>query len=259
MSVAEAGRIRYLSPPQPVSMGDQWYEIASVRHFWIQRRFDVLERIAGPVIRAAHSLADVGCGQGLLQRQIEDRYDLEVNGFDLNEAALKQTVSRKSPVFCYDILQQNAEYGRHFDVIFLFDVLEHLQQIDPFMQAIQFHLAENGKVVVNLPAFQFFWSRYDVAAGHVRRYDIAALRSVAARNQLNVDAWTYWGLPLVPLLLLRKVSLLAKDQDKVIQAGFDPGSPALNKLLVLLARQEPLPQHFVGTSLMAVLSQREPR
>src|SRR5712692_1505539 len=119
MNVVDAARIRYLTPPQPVSMADQWYDVSSVNHFWVQRRFDVLERITGPVIRSARSLADIGCGQGLLQRQIEDRYDREVDGFDLNEAAMRQTVSRKSRVFCYDVLQRNVEYSRHFDVIFL--------------------------------------------------------------------------------------------------------------------------------------------
>jgi hypothetical protein len=38
--------IIYLSPPTQVSMGDWWFDIATVDHFWIRRRFDVMRRIA---------------------------------------------------------------------------------------------------------------------------------------------------------------------------------------------------------------------
>jgi len=40
-------------------------------------------------------------------------------GFDLNELALRQNVSRTSPVCCYDIFQRNQEYEKYFDLILL--------------------------------------------------------------------------------------------------------------------------------------------
>jgi len=98
MSAAESGRIRYLSAPTAVSMGDDWYGVAGLEHFWVRRRFEVLCRIAGELIRQAPAMAEVGCGHGLLQRQVEDFYNRDVTGFDLNEVALMQTVSRTSPV-----------------------------------------------------------------------------------------------------------------------------------------------------------------
>jgi ubiquinone/menaquinone biosynthesis C-methylase UbiE len=101
--------IRYLSEPAAVSMHDRWYEIASLDHPWIVRRFEVLRRLADRLIRQATAIAEVGCGHGLLQRQVEDYYRVEVTGFDLNEAALKQTASRSSRVCCYDLFEQSRE------------------------------------------------------------------------------------------------------------------------------------------------------
>src|ERR1700675_2325409 len=96
-------KIEYLSSPAEVSMADCWFEIASIEHFWVRRRFDVLRTLAGDLIASAKEMAEIGCGHGLLQKQIEDGYGREVAGFDLNEYALKQNVSRRSSVSCYDI------------------------------------------------------------------------------------------------------------------------------------------------------------
>ena len=38
---ALARAIEYLSPPAAVSMADRWFEIASLDHFWVRRRFEV--------------------------------------------------------------------------------------------------------------------------------------------------------------------------------------------------------------------------
>jgi hypothetical protein len=66
--------IEYLSAPAEVSMADRWFEIASIDHFWVRRRFDVLRRLAGDWIANSRAMAEIGCGHGLLQRQIEDAY-----------------------------------------------------------------------------------------------------------------------------------------------------------------------------------------
>lgn len=246
--------IEYLSPPAQVSMADRWFEIASVKHFWIERRFDVFRRLAGRMISRTHEIAEIGCGHGLLQRQVEDEYRREVTGFDLNEFALKKNVSRLSKICCYDIYQLDPAFRRRFDLVLLFDVLEHIADEDRFLSALLFHLAPAGKFVVNVPAGQWAYSAYDRAAGHVRRYSIHSLRNVAIRNGLEITRWTYWGLPLLPPLILRKLWLAgSRNQDKIISAGFDSRTSAINRMLGLLSKCEPIPQRLAGSSLMAVL------
>jgi len=235
-------------------MGNRWFEIASIDHFWIRRRFEVLKRLAGNLISNAKHIAEIGCGHGLLQLQIEDAYGWEVTGFDLNEFALKHNVSRVSPVCCYDIYQRDSALRGRFDLIFLFDVLEHIADEDSFLTALKFHLAPGGKLIVNVPAGEWAYSSYDEAAGHVRRYAISSLRDAARRNNLEVIAWTYWGLPLVPTLALRKLWLMGNhDPDKILSAGFDSRTGIINHLMEILSRCEPIPQTFLGTSLMGVL------
>jgi SAM-dependent methyltransferase len=251
--------ITYRSAPVKVSMADRWFEIASIDHFWVQRRFDVLRQLAGNLVSGAVRIAEIGCGHGLLQRQIEDQYGREVTGFDLNEFALKQNVSRQSEVVCYDIYQRDSALRSRFDLIFLFDVLEHIEAEDDFLAALLFHLTPNGKLVLNVPAGQWAYSPYDTAAGHVRRYSARSLRVTATRNELEVKQWSYWGLPLLPALALRKLWLLGQhDQGRIISMGFDSRTNSLNGLLRLFSKCEPIPQELVGSSLMAVLGNTIP-
>jgi len=63
--------LTYLSSPAEVSMANWWFGIATIDHFWIQRRFEVLRRLAGSLIPVAREIAEIGCGHGLLQHQIE--------------------------------------------------------------------------------------------------------------------------------------------------------------------------------------------
>lgn len=235
-------------------MADSWFDVASLDHFWVRRRFEVLRKLAGTTIAKARELAEIGCGSGLLQRQIEIHYGHKVTGIDLNEHALKRNFSQLSPVCCYDIYEQRPALRGKFDVIFLFDVLEHVEEEDRFLAAVRYHLAADGALLVNVPAGEWAYSNYDQAAGHVRRYSVAALRDAAARNSFHLTEWTYWGLPFVLPLLLRKIWLRGSvGQSQIISKGFDPRTPALNWLMRVIGNCEFIPQKLIGTSVMAVL------
>jgi len=243
-----------MSLPAEVSMTDGYFELASLDHFWVKRRFVVFRRLAGELIAAAREIAEIGCGHGVLQRQIEDAYEREVTGFDLNEHGLRQNVSRRSRVCCYDIFQKDEALQERFDVIFLFDVLEHMADEDRFLKALMFHLAPRGRLIVNVPAGEWAFSGYDGAAGHFRRYSAQTLKETADRTSLDILKWSYWGLPLVPILLVRKLRRIGnQDPSKSYAAGFDTRTATLNKLLGSISRCELTPQKLMGTSLMAVL------
>ena len=244
--------VLYLSDPAAVSMDDCWYDVATLDHPWIVRRFEVLRSLAGRLIQRAGALAEVGCGHGLLQRQIEDSCGRQVTGFDLNEAALQQTLSRSSPVCCYDVLERSPELERRFDLILLADVLEHIADETAFLRAVEFHLAPGGSIVVNVPALQSLYSGYDRAVGHLRRYSAGSLAESARHAGMAVTAFTYWGLGLLPLLALRKVWMLGRSSGTAIAAGFKPGGPIRDHALLWLSRCESIPQRRLGTSIMAI-------
>ena len=235
-------------------MSDGYFELASLEHFWVKRRFEVLRKLAEDLVTRAGEIAEIGCGQGLLQRQIEETYGRTVTGFDLNEHGLKHNLSQCSRVICYDVFQRTAEFEQRFDLIFLWDVLEHLGNEDSFLQAVRFHLARGGDLVFNVPAGEWAFSGYDIAAGHFRRYSERSFLSVMQRNGLQVTKWTYWGLPLMPTLLFRRLFLSRKGiHERHYSRGFGAGNRIVNEMLGVVARLEMTPQKIGGTSLMAVV------
>ena len=250
-------RIIYLTQPLRVSMSDWYYDLAGLDHFWVRRRFDVMKQMVGHRISQATVAGEIGCGNGVLQRLMEDQYNIPVVGFELNETCLKKNLSRISPIYCYDIHQRSEELRAHFDVLLLFDVLEHIEDESAFLDSIKYHLTDSGRLVVNVPAHQFLFSEYDRAAGHYRRYTIHSLTNAVERVGLKIHSLTYWGMPLVPLLFARKVIVkLARNEGGAYRVGFNSGKGLSNSALGLLARCEWLPQKLVGTSLMAVVGKK---
>lgn len=191
-------------------MTDKWFELAAIDHFWIERRFEVFQILAGDFV----ARADIECGNGLLQRQIEDTYGRQVTGCELNKYALAKNISRQSRILCYDIHQRNEDLHEDFDLIFLFDVLEHIDEECRFLEAIKFHLAPGGRLIVNVPAGLWAYSEYDRVAGHLRRYSIHSFREVLHPHQMRIATWSYWGLPLIPTLFLRKLWLRASGRAR---------------------------------------------
>jgi ubiquinone/menaquinone biosynthesis C-methylase UbiE len=246
-------QVEYLSRPAEVSMTDGYFELASLDHFWVRRRFEVFQKLAGGLVQSAKEMADVGCGHGMLQRQVEETYGREVTGFDLNEGGLKRNLSRSSKVCCYDVFEKNPIFKSRFDLIFLWDVIEHIANEDSFLKAVMFHLAPGGNLAVNVPAGRWAFSGYDRAAGHFRRYSHRTLLEALARNGFKVRTWSYWGLPFLPTLAFRKLWLRGEGvQQRAYSTGFAVTGNVVNTLWGVLSHMELIPQKLAGTSVMAV-------
>ncbi len=245
--------IVYLSQPEPVSMGDAWFSIASTDHFWIRRRFEVLRRLTADFDWSKQRLAEIGCGSGLLQRQFEDHLGVSIDGFDLNELALRESVCRTSRRICYNIFTRDPSLREAYDSILLFDVIEHIDDDRAFLEAALFHLKPGGRVLINVPADPALHSAYDRAAGHVRRYLAPDLIALVEACGLKVTRWTYWGWPLRLLLRIRQHRLRgATDHDEILRSGFSTRGRAINAALWCFSHAERIPQQHAGSSLLLI-------
>ncbi len=143
-----------------------------------------------------------------------------------------------------------------YDVLILFDVVEHIEHTRPFLEAVLFHLKPGGIVLVNVPAMMTLFSVYDKVAGHYRRYDTQMLAAEFTPFDATVVDQVYWGFTMVPLLLLRKMMLRGEtDEDQTIRTGFVPPSPAAHRVLktVMKAEATLLRRPPFGSSLMAAI------
>ena len=244
-----------LSEPAPVKMGSEWFDIVDTNHFWIRNRLQVFLKLASPLAVNAR-YGEIGCGTGFFQHQLERNAGIFAEGFDLNLDALKRNISR-SPLFVYNVFDQCPSLKSTYDGLFLFDVLEHLDNDQDFVKACLHHLKPGGLIYINVPSREELRSKYDTLVGHVRRYSLSDLVSLVASCGLAVEKHTYWGMPLYPLLVCRKILMRSTPDNRVLQSGMKPPSRFVNKVLALLSRLEPIPQAVIGTSVMLIA--RKPR
>lgn len=247
--------IIYLSQPSSVSMADDWFDVANLDHFWIKRRFEVFCQLLRRLDLNLQNLkvAEIGCGNGLVQYQFSKYYRIDVDGFDLNEIALQKSVATEQNLFLYDIHEKKPEYKNYYDLLILFDVIEHIDDQIQFVNSALYHLKKGGILAVNVPALQSLYSDYDLAAGHIRRYNINSIKLLEKNLTIKKLILTYWGFPLLPILIIRKLILgLSKNKNQTINLGFKPSSNFVNHFLYNLSQLELIPQSISGTSLMVL-------
>jgi len=250
--------VKILSPNSELSFVSGWYDIAQPSHFWMEGRLLALlkqfQRNRIPVDQPLRGL-EIGCGHGVLRSQIEAHTQWTVDGVDLDMASLKENPLCRGEVYLYDIFDRQHFLKDYYDFLVLYDVIEHIDNVKPFLEAGLFHLKPGGYVFLNVPALESLYSNYDKVVGHKRRYDRKMLVLDIEQAGLEVIHINYWGFLFLPLLFLRKQFLSKKTEETaIVQKGFKPGSSLLNDVLkaIIWSEVTMMPDPLLGTSVMAI-------
>jgi len=215
-------------------------------HFWfVVRRRWILDRIKKYVAPPAKIL-EVGCGAGNVSSFLSTA-GYEVTGCELHQEAIEFAWPG------FKIVKADATElpfkDNSFDVVGLFDVIEHLDDPTVALKETRRVLVEDGIAVVTVPAREELWSYYDERALHRRRYTKDALISEFKQAGFSPLSVEYMFMALyLPMKLLRRKHKSAEDEFKI--------SPLMNEIMKFWFNMErvfskavPLP---IGTSLIAV-------
>jgi hypothetical protein len=242
----------------PVNMHNGYYNTANVDHFWIQWRFEAIKRLLGDT-DLGNQILEVGSGNGVAQGQFEKWLDKPVHGCDLNYGALRMTPPMRGNVYLYNVLDCCPEWKSWYNSILLLDVLEHIDNSIEFLKALRHHLSAEGRLIINVPAMPWLYSRYDSVGGHVQRYTMGQLQGELSLAGFEVEKQCYWGANLVPVAAVRKLMVMFMTDEQAMSNGFNPPSEAAERFLRGLMRLElkgwRLPE--CGTSLCVVAKRRE--
>jgi hypothetical protein len=197
---------------------------ASRRHPWELARAKAVERIVRHrVDRPVASILDWGCGDVFTGRFLLERLGAEtLVGVDphLTDPQLASFAGSDSRITLYRGEQELPP--RRFDLLLLCDVIEHVADdvalVEPLARKF---LADHGRVVVTVPAFQALFSAHDVALKHYRRYRLSQLESVLEHAGLTVLGSGYLFGALLPARAAGK--LLASAKPPKLQDGFGVG------------------------------------
>lgn len=247
-------RITVISSPEKVNMADDWYQYATLDHFWIKGRFRAAMQSKLLQQLNASRILEIGCGNGLIIQQFEDRLKVVVDGSDLNMFSLERVGAIKGDLYCLNIFDKPKKLLNQYDAILLMDVIEHIDDDEEFLREGTYYLKNEGLVIINVPALKGLFSKYDTAAGHKRRYNKEMIRKLFTHCQIEAVSIRYWGFTLLPIAFLRNVILKFIGKDKIISTGFRPPNKALNWILDKILSMESLvlESPIYGTSIIAV-------
>jgi SAM-dependent methyltransferase len=143
-----------------------------------------------------------------------------------------------------------------FDLVCLFDVLEHIERDEAALRTLRGLLRPGGRLLLTVPAHPWLWSRHDEKLHHVRRYRAGELARVCRKAGFRIDRLSYFNLLLFPVAVLVRLADRLRAEGNV--AGEEPPPPLVNQALRAIFGSERLwlRRHDLpfGVSLLAVLA-----
>jgi SAM-dependent methyltransferase len=219
------------------------------RHWWFAGRRTILSSlIARLSLRGKSRILELGCGTGGNLEMLA-RFG-EVAAMESDDAAraiaLEKTAGRFDirPGRCPD---QIPFAGQRFDLVCLFDVLEHIEDDVATLRAVRALLAPAGRALLTVPAYRWLWSAHDEFLHHRRRYTARELRARTLQAGLRIETLSYFNTLLFPLAAAAR--LLGLDGRRAPAAPLNGVLRALFGAERFVVGRVPLP---FGVSLLAV-------
>jgi hypothetical protein len=113
---------------------------------------------------------------------------------------------------------------------------------------------KGGLVIINVPALNILFSKYDSIVGHKRRYNKKMISELFAKCNLEEISVSYFGLSLIPIAIARKLMINFVREEKAILKGFKPPNSTTNKILnwILALENKLIKSPSLGTSIIAI-------
>ncbi len=222
------------------------------KHFWFITRKEFILKNLRKFISKDDRILDAGGGTGDIAKYLIDNGYTNVAVGDMHINGLRYAKS-KGIKNCYRFNLFEPPFKDEFDVVCIFDVLEHIKEDLLILENINKMLKQNGKIVITVPAHQCLWSNFDVLSGHKRRYTKKEMERLLNNTGFQILYARYFFISIVPLIFLRKLilskSLGLKNTDLSI-------NPFINRSLLLISRIENSLNHslpnIMGSSLLVI-------
>ena len=176
------------------------------RHFWFRARTRLITTVATRLtasLPAGYRVLEVGCGTGRVLAALATCCPAgAVVGMDLFLAGL---VHARGAAGLVQADLDEPPFAVRFDLVGIFDVLEHLEDDEAVLAKLRALLTDDGRLLVSVPAGRRLWSTFDVAARHRRRYERGELVAKLRAQGYAIDYVTHLFPALYPIArLLRK-------------------------------------------------------
>ena len=231
------------------------------KHFWqVGRRELILDVLKRNVPHLANStMLEIGCGNGNVLAHLKSS-GISIAGMDILMEGLRFCRQRSSSVDLYQADILSLPFLNNWDIIGVFDVLEHISEDEAALREVNRALKPAGYLILTVPAHKFLWSHHDRIANHVRRYDKSELATKLRHSGFSIKKISYYVSSLFPILAAIRMSNKLFDKrniNRTIDEAIEVKTiPVINETFLQLIRFETwLIRYFslpVGASLIAL-------
>jgi 2-polyprenyl-3-methyl-5-hydroxy-6-metoxy-1,4-benzoquinol methylase len=231
--------------PQLIHESDDYpFEVFSrideleTNHFWYRgRRKSILALLSRYQSHDKYGRClEIGGGTGANAEFLREQLGLKILVSEISIEAIKNA-RKKYPGNEY--IQMDARdipFDKSFDMIGMFDVIEHIEEDYLVMAQVNKALCSKGLLAMSVPQYQWLWSSHDELSGHKRRYTRKSLHALVSNGGFEVISMTSFLFTAFPLMLLARRSRGAKPLAKESQFSDVSGMElprTLNKILYL--------------------------
>lgn len=196
-------------------------------HWWFRARKRIIDTLLNEHLeKEKKQILDIGAGLGGNISFLEKYGDVS---FLEKDVASAEYIKIKNPKVKYiDIDFPKEKLTKKFDLICMFDVLEHIDDDFKVFETVKDSLNEEGLFFITVPAYQFLYSTHDKNLHHIRRYNRKRLNSLIKKYRFKVIKYTNYNFFLFPFILL--VRLFDLISSKKNSTGYDTPNKFLNRL-----------------------------
>jgi 2-polyprenyl-3-methyl-5-hydroxy-6-metoxy-1,4-benzoquinol methylase len=229
------------------------------KHFWFKTRRDKITQLFQQKIEKNMRILEIGGGTGFVSQELKNQgFSIEMGDIHYNGLKYAQEKGIEK-LYQFDLF--NPPFRKEFDVICLFDVLEHQKEDKKALECLKRMLKPQGKIILTVPAHQWLWNRDDQINGHYRRYTKKSLAQICKDCHLKIKHVEYFFTFIVPFLYLRTflnpaTNIQIKTDEKLkmnLPLGMNSVCTFLTKLEFRLAKL--LPNGMGGSLLMMAEAQ----
>ena len=199
-------------------------------HFWFRCRKKLIKNYFRKFINKSDEIIEVGAGTGNIAEMLQGE-GFHVSVGDIHINGLKYAVGHGIEN-CYQFDLLKSPFVSEFDVIAMFDVIEHIEDEGLVFFNIKQTLKANGILILTVPAYNFLWNRDDAIACHKQRYNIIQIKKMLLLNGFEVIKTQYFFGAIFPLLVLRK--FINKDDGSEIKESEIVKDIIISKVINLL-------------------------
>lgn len=242
------------------------YERQEETHWWFTGRQKVIGQLLKHKTIPHHidRALDIGCGTGFCTSLVSEIAD-SVWCVEMAEEMIEILKQKNKNYHITQGWWPDVEINQTFQLVTLFDSLEHIADEARVLKKIESVLEPGGVVMITVPAYMFLWSEHDTLSHHKRRYSKKYMRKMVTESTgltiLRLSYFnTFFFIPIALFRLIKKalglktggsdVFVVPKMLNSVMSWIFEQEGTLVRRVnlpfgtsLVCVAQKNPLPPH----------------